>query len=187
MYNFRKIAISTLVGATLVVASGTAQADEVLSYTDYANITNVEVVYRTKTVQRQINCRNQTSQIYQAPRNDHSGNVLGAIIGGVIGNQIGKNGGNRGAATVIGAIGGSVVGGKMQTQNNGTTTTQNTTVCDNVLESVQSRQVDHYRVSYSMGGQNWTMIEQKEPRGNQRKVNVTLQIMESVGNRKYNH
>jgi len=78
-----------------------------------ARVISSTPVVQQVAVPRQV-CNNQTV-VTQAPRSG-AGALLGAVAGGAAGNAIG-NGAGRAAATVIGLVGGAMVGDRIEGSN----------------------------------------------------------------------
>ena len=79
-----------------------------------ARVISSTPVVQQVAVPRQV-CNNQ-AVFTQAPKSG-AGALLGAVAGGVAGNAIGSGGG-RAAATVIGLVGGAMVGDRIEGPNN---------------------------------------------------------------------
>jgi len=107
MNNYVKCVIAgAIVGGMLIVA------DE--AYADAGRVISIEDKYKVVTKRiphNEYTCETVEVPIYGQERFDQGDAIVGGIIGGIIGNQIGKGSG-RTAATGVGAIAGSIIGGK---------------------------------------------------------------------------
>jgi uncharacterized protein YcfJ len=143
----KKSLILPLSVAGLAAATG-AQAQE------FGRVISTTPVIQQVAVPRQV-CNNQ-QVIVEQPKTG-AGAALGAIAGGAVGNQIG-HGGGRAAATVLGVVGGlmlgeRVEGGNQQVQNQQTCTTQ--TFYENRTTS--------YNVVYEFNGKQYTVNMPQDP------------------------
>lgn len=100
-----------LFGALGMAAAFGAQA-QVQSH-EFGRVIGSTPVIQQVAVPRQV-CSNQPVAV-QAPRSG-AGSAIGAIAGGLLGNTIG-HGGGRAAATMLGVIGGAVVGDRIEGNN----------------------------------------------------------------------
>ena len=107
----RNALLKTFVGSAVSAASLVALPASAIDV--LARVISSTPVVQQVAVQRQV-CNNQTV-VTQAPRSG-AGALLGAVAGGAAGNAIG-NGGGRAAATVIGLIGGAMVGDRVEGPN----------------------------------------------------------------------
>ncbi|MFL6694621.1 MAG: glycine zipper 2TM domain-containing protein, partial [Ramlibacter sp.] len=96
----KKSLVLSLIGLGAV---GIAQAQEV------GRVISTTPVIQQYAVPRQV-CSNQQVAVEQ-PKTG-AGGVMGAIAGGAVGNQIG-HGGGRAAATVLGVVGGALLGDRI--------------------------------------------------------------------------
>lgn len=103
--------LKTFVGSAVSAASLVALPASAMDV--LARVISSTPVVQQVAVQRQV-CNNQTV-VTQAPRSG-AGALLGAVAGGAAGNAIGSGGG-RAAATVIGLIGGAMVGDRVEGPN----------------------------------------------------------------------
>ncbi len=93
-----------LLFALVLVASGMALAQ------DYGRVISATPVIQQVTTPRQVCTTEQVS--VQQPRSG-AGALMGAIAGGAIGNSVG-GGSGRTAATVLGVVGGAMVGDRIE-------------------------------------------------------------------------
>jgi uncharacterized protein YcfJ len=78
---------------------------------DIAKVLSATPVVQQVPVPRQV-CSNQEVAV-QAPKSG-AGAVIGAIAGGALGSAAGGHGGGRAAATMLGAVGGAVLGDRIE-------------------------------------------------------------------------
>ena len=103
--------LKTLAGSAVAAAGLVALPASAMDV--LARVISSTPVVQQVAVQREV-CNNQTV-VTQAPRSG-AGALLGAVAGGAAGNAIG-HGGGRAAATVIGLIGGAMVGDRIEGPN----------------------------------------------------------------------
>lgn len=166
------IGLMTLFAAPNANAAGS----NIVTFEQWAQIVNVEAVWKIDTSSRMMNnnhCTQHSSTTYHGDDHNPSNEILGAIIGGVVGNQLGKGSSNRNVTTIIGAIGGGAIANKME---NGHTHNQDVTVCQPQRRVENRRTVDHYIVTYSLNGKQFIMHEYQKPRHMEKKVTVTVQV-----------
>ena len=143
-----KILLTTAVLATLG-ATGAAQAQEM------GRVLSRTAVYQQVAVPRQV-C--SMTQVAVPGQKSGSGALMGAVAGGAVGNAIG-DGTGRALATMVGVIGGTMLGDKIegnppdQTQNQQTCTTQ--TVYENRLVG--------YNVTYEYAGKQYNVQLPQDP------------------------
>jgi uncharacterized protein YcfJ len=112
-------------------------------------------VIQQVAVPRQI-CNNQPVVVEQ-PRSG-AGSAIGAIAGGLIGNTIG-HGNGRAAATVLGVIGGAVVGDRVEA--NGAAQVQNVQQCS--TQTFYENRAVAYDVTYEYAGRQYTVQMPQDP------------------------
>lgn len=100
-------------------------------------------------------CGNETVYIDRQPSG--AGAVLGAIAGGAAGNAIG-GGSGRAAATVIGVIGGALLGNQIERGRPGYQDTQRCTT-----ETYYDNRVIGYDVVYEFAGRQYSTRTQNDP------------------------
>lgn len=143
-----KILLTTAVLATLG-ATGAAQAQEM------GRVLSRTAVYQQVAVPRQV-C--SMTQVAVPGQKSGSGALMGAVAGGAVGNAIG-DGTGRALATMVGVIGGTMLGDKIegnppdQIQNQQTCTTQ--TVYENRLVG--------YNVTYEYAGKQYNVQLPQDP------------------------
>lgn len=143
----------TLVLSTLAVAAGfaavPASAMDIL-----ARVISSTPVVQQVAVPRQV-CSNQPV-ITQSP-NSGAGALMGALAGGAAGNAIG-NGGGRAVATMIGLVGGAMVGDRIEGNN---TQVQNMQQC--TTQTYYENRPSHYNVVYEYQGTQYNTQMANDP------------------------
>ena len=143
----------TFVLSTLVAAAGfaamPASAMDIL-----ARVISSTPVVQQVAVPRQV-CNNQPVMT-QAPKSG-AGALLGAVAGGAAGNAIG-NGGGRALATMIGLVGGAVVGNNIEGSNS---QVQNVTQCS--TQTYYENRPSHYNVVYEYQGTQYNTQMANDP------------------------
>ena len=143
----------TLVLSALAAAAGfaavPASAMDIL-----ARVISSTPVVQQVAVPRQV-CSNQPV-ITQSP-NSGAGALMGAIAGGAAGNAIG-NGGGRAVATVIGLVGGAMVGDRIEGNN---TQVQNMQQC--TTQTYYENRPSHYNVVYEYQGTQYNTQMANDP------------------------
>ncbi len=142
-----------LVLSTLAAAAGfaavPASAMDIL-----ARVISSTPVVQQVAVPRQV-CSNQPV-ITQSP-NSGAGALMGAIAGGAAGNAIG-NGGGRAVATVIGLVGGAMIGDRIEGSNN---QVQNMQQC--TTQTYYENRPSHYNVVYEYQGTQYSTQMANDP------------------------
>lgn len=126
-----------------------AQADE------YARVVSSTPVIAQVAVPRQV-CTQQPVSV--RPQGSGAGAVMGAIAGGAMGNAIG-DGGGRAAATLIGIVGGTIVGDRIE--NSGATETRYVQHCS--LQTFYENRTTGYQVVYEYAGKQYTVQMPNDP------------------------
>ncbi len=116
-------------------------------------ITSTPVVQQI-AVPRQV-CNNQ-QVISEAPKSG-GGALMGAVAGGAVGNSIG-NGGGRALATMIGLVGGAIVGDRIEGTNN---QVQNVQQCS--TQTFYENRASHYNVVYEYQGTQYNVQMTQDP------------------------
>ena len=132
-----------------VLGSVSAQAQDIL-----ARVITSTAVIQQVAVPRQV-C-NTASVISEAP-NSGAGAVMGAIAGGAMGNAVG-NGSGRALATMIGLVGGAVVGNNVEGSRN---QLQNVQQCS-TQTSYENRTL-HYDVVYEYADKRYNIQMPNDP------------------------
>jgi uncharacterized protein YcfJ len=124
-------------------------------------------VVRVTPLMEQVNrprqeCRTEYVQVPQQQQRSAGGAIIGGIAGALLGNQVG-GGSGRSVATAAGAIGGALVGDRVDNNGNQMGGMQEQAVR-------QCRTVDHwesrnngYEVTYDYRGRNYTSIMAQDP------------------------
>ncbi len=143
----------TLVISTVAAAAGLASVPA--SATDIlARVISSTPVVQQVAVPRQV-CSNQPV-ITQAPKSG-AGALVGALAGGAAGNAIG-NGGGRAVATVIGLVGGAMIGDRIEGPN---TQVQNVQQC--TTQTFYENRPSHYNVVYEYQGTQYNVQMLNDP------------------------
>lgn len=141
----------------LSTAASTALLALPASATDIlARVVSSTPVVQQVAVPRQV-CSNQ-QVISQAPKSG-AGALLGAVAGGAAGNAIG-NGGGRALATMIGLVGGAMVGDRIEGSNDQIQNVQNCTT-----QTYYENRPSHYNVVYEYQGTQYSTQMATDPGG----------------------
>ncbi len=148
----KAIAVSSLtaVAALAALSASPASATDIM-----ARVISSTPVVQQVAVPRQV-CSNQ-QYITEAPRTG-GGAILGAIAGGAAGNAIG-DGGGRALATMIGLVGGAIVGDRVE--GGGRQEVQNVQQCS--TQTSYENRPSHYNVVYEYQGTQYTTQMQNDP------------------------
>ena len=144
--------VKTIVSAAIAaaaLASVPASAMDIL-----ARVISSTPVVQQVAVPRQV-CNNQTVMT-QAPKSG-AGALMGALAGGAAGNAIG-NGGGRAAATLIGLVGGAMIGDNIEGPNN---QLQNVQQCS--TQTYYENRASYYNVVYEYQGTQYTTQMANDP------------------------
>jgi uncharacterized protein YcfJ len=131
------------------LASPSASAMDIL-----ARVISSTPVVQQVAVPRQV-CNNE-AVMTQAPKSG-AGALMGAIAGGAAGNAIG-NGGGRAAATMLGLLGGAIVGDRIEGPNS---QVQNVQRC--TTQTFYENRPSHYNVVYEYQGARYTAQMPDDP------------------------
>lgn len=146
---FKTLGVST-VAAAAGLASLPASAMDIL-----ARVISSTPVVQQVAVPRQV-CNDQ-AVITQAPKSG-AGALLGALAGGAAGNAIGGHGGSRAAATVVGVVGGALVGDRVEGSNS---QVQNVRQC--TTQTFYENRASHYNVVYEYSGTQYQVQMVNDP------------------------
>lgn len=143
-----------LIAATALLVASTASAD--------ARDRNIRDVYKTQTTTHPV--QEQVCEQVQVPNPsreqfDQNGAIVGGIIGGLIGSQIGKGDGNK-AAIGVGAITGTIIGGKQEDRNTGYHTEERCTVKTRYRTTYQEV-YSHSEITFFYNGRRQTLRFQR--------------------------
>jgi uncharacterized protein YcfJ len=144
----KTLVISTL-AAVAALAAAPASAEDIL-----ARVISSTPVVQQVAVPRQV-CNNE-AVITQAPKSG-AGALMGALAGGAAGNAIG-NGGGRAAATVLGLVGGAMIGDRIEGPNN---QLQNVQRCS--TQTYYENRPSHYNVVYEYQGTQYNVQMANDP------------------------
>ncbi|MDB5892222.1 MAG: 17 kDa surface antigen [Polaromonas sp.] len=140
-----------LVSAVAVsgLASFSASATDIM-----ARVISSTPVVQQVAVPRQV-CSNQ-AVVSEAPRSG-AGALLGAVAGGAAGNAIG-NGGGRAVATILGVVGGAMLGNNIEGSNS---QVQNVQQCS--TQTYYENRATYYNVVYEYQGTQYNVQMQNDP------------------------
>ena len=144
--------LETIIGsaaAAAALASMPVSAMDIL-----ARVISSTPMVQQVAVPRQV-CTQETVMA-QAPRSG-AGALMGAIAGGAAGNAIG-NGGGRALATMIGLVGGAMVGDRIEGPNN---QLQNVQQC--TTQTFYENRASHFNVVYEFQGAQYSAQMPSDP------------------------
>lgn len=144
----KTLAVSSVVAA-VGLACTPASAMDIM-----APVISSTPVVQQVAVPRQV-CNTQ-AVITQAPKSG-AGALMGALAGGAAGNAIG-HGGGRAAATVIGLMGGAMIGDSIEGPNN---QVQNVQQC--TTQTFYENRTSHYNVVYEYQGTQYNVQMTGDP------------------------
>lgn len=122
---------------------------------DVGRVLSSTPVLQQVAVPRQV-CTNQ--QIAVQPQKSGAGAAMGAIAGGAMGNAIG-HGSGQAAATVIGLIGGAIVGNRIE----GAPAPQMQTVQNCSTQTLYENRTVAYNVVYEFAGRQYSVQMPNDP------------------------
>jgi uncharacterized protein YcfJ len=131
-----------------VAASGLAMAQEV------GRVISSTPVVQQIAVPRQV-CSNEAVAVQQ-PKSG-AGAVMGALAGGAAGNAVGSGGG-KAVATMLGIVGGAILGDKIE---GGGTSVQNVQRC--TTQTFYENRAVSYNVVYEFGGKQYSVQMPNDP------------------------
>ena len=135
--------------ALMALAAGLCSAQEM------GRVVSSTPVIQQVAVPRQV-CTNQ--QVISPGNKSGAGAAMGAIAGGAIGNAVG-DGSGRAIATVIGLVGGAILGDKVE--GPGQPQTQNVQTCSN--QTFYENRTVYYNVVYEYAGKQYTVQMPNDP------------------------
>ncbi len=144
----KKILVLSALSASGLLAFDASAADILARV-----ITSTPVVNQV-AVPRQV-CN--TQQVITETPKSGGGALLGAVAGGAVGNAIG-NGGGRALATVIGLVGGAMVGDRVEGSNS---QMQNIQQCS--TQTFYENRASHYNVVYEYQGTQYNVQMAQDP------------------------
>lgn len=146
----KKMLVLSAVAASVVgMLPVSASAADIL-----ARVISSTPVVQQVAVPRQV-CNNQ-AVVTEAPKSG-AGALLGAVAGGAAGNAIG-NGNGRALATVIGLMGGAIVGNNIEGSGN---QVRNVQQC--ATQTVYENRASHYNVVYEYQGTQYNVQMPNDP------------------------
>lgn len=145
----KKTLVISTVAAAASLAAVPAFATDIL-----ARVISSTPVVQQVAVPRQV-CSNE-AVVVQAPKSG-AGALMGALAGGAAGNAIG-NGGGRAVATVIGLVGGAMIGDRIEGPN---TQVQNVQQCS--TQTFYENRPSHYNVVYEYQGTQYNVQMANDP------------------------
>ena len=137
------------VAAATLAFAGTALAQE------QGRVISSQAVIQQVAVPRQV-CNNQ--QVAVQGQKSGAGGLMGAIAGGAIGNNVGAGSG-RGVATVIGVIGGAMMGDRVE----GAPPVQMQTVQNCSTQTFYENRTSGYNVVYEYNGKQYNVQMPNDP------------------------
>lgn len=155
----KPLLLPVMAGVIAASATGLAQAGN-----EKARVVSSTPIYETVSVPREV-CR--AEQVVVPGRSSGAGAIMGGIAGGAMGNAIG-GGSGRAIATVLGVVGGAVLGDRIE--GRGPATTQTVQRCQ--TEYVSEQRPAGYNVVYEYAGRRYSMQTEQAP-GRYVNVNVT--------------
>jgi len=145
----KKTLLVSAVGALAALACIPASAVDIM-----ARVISSTPVVQQVAVPRQV-CSNQPV-VFQQP-NSGAGALMGALAGGAAGNAIGSGGG-RAVATMIGLVGGAIVGDSIEGSNQ---QVQNVQQC--TTQTFYENRASHYNVVYEYQGTQYSAQMATDP------------------------
>ena len=136
----------TLAIATTAAASGAQEVGRVIS---------TQAIVQQVATPRQV-CSDQQVEVF-SPKSG-AGAAMGAVAGGAIGNAVGRGAGNA-AATVIGVLGGAVLGDQIE----GDRAPQIQTVRNCSTQSFFENRTVAYQVIYEYAGRQYSVQMPNDP------------------------
>ena len=139
---------------TTLVLSASLAASQVWAVDILARVISSRPVVQQVAVPRQV-CNNQ--QVVTQSQRSGGGALLGAVAGGAVGNAIG-DGNGRALATVIGLVGGAVVGDRVEGSNQ---QVQNIQQC--TTQTFYENRASHFNVVYEYQGTQYSTQMANDP------------------------
>ena len=157
----KPVLLPLLAGVTgLLTLSGNAQAQS----EERGRVISSTPVVQQVTVPREV-CRDETVTV--PGRKSGAGALIGGIAGGAMGNAVG-NGSGRALATMIGLVGGAIVGDRVE--GGGQPSTQVVRQCG--TQSFYENRTVAYNVVYEYAGRQYSVQMPQDP-GKYIRLNVT--------------
>jgi uncharacterized protein YcfJ len=139
---------------TTLVLSASLAASQVWAAVIQARVISSTPVVQQVAVPRQV-CNNQ--QVISESQKSGGGALLGAVAGGAVGNAIGSGNG-RALATVIGLVGGAMVGDRVEGSNQ---QVQNVQQC--ATQTFYENRTSHFNVVYEYQGAQYSTQMANDP------------------------
>ena len=139
---------------TTLVLSASLAASQVWAADILARVISSTPVVQQVAVPRQV-CNNQ--QVVTESQKSGGGALLGAVAGGAVGNAIG-NGSGRALATVIGLVGGAMVGDRVEGSNQ---QVQNVQQC--TTQTFYENRASYFNVVYEYQGTQYSTQMANDP------------------------
>jgi uncharacterized protein YcfJ len=146
--RLRTLLVSSVAGAAALLGLPVSAMDIL------ARVVSSTPVVQQVAVPRQV-CNHQ-AYVTQAPRSG-AGALMGALAGGAAGNAIG-DGGGRAAATMLGLVGGAILGDRIEGGGN---QVQNVQQC--TTQTFYENRASHYNVVYEYQGTQYTAQMLNDP------------------------
>jgi uncharacterized protein YcfJ len=137
------VRLSAMAGVIALLAAGAAQAQE-----EQGRVISSTPVMQQVAVPQDV-CRDETVTVQG--QKSGAGALVGGIAGGAMGNAIGKGSG-RAAATIIGVIGGAIVGDRIE----GDGPSRNETVRNCSTQTFYENRTVAYNVVYEYAGRQYS-------------------------------
>ncbi len=147
--RYTRLATVLALSAGAALASTASQAQEVM-----ARVLSSTAVMQQVAVPRQV-CSNQ--QVIQQVQPSGAGAAMGAIAGGAVGNAIG-GGTGRDIATVIGLVGGAIIGNRVEGTRDEVRNVQQCTT-----QTSYENRILHYDVIYEYEGKRYSIKMPNDP------------------------
>lgn len=146
----RKVLLPIVTGAIALVTMGAAQAQD-----ERGRVISSTPVIQQVAVPREV-CQNVS--VREPARGSGAGALIGGIAGGAMGNAVG-NGNGRAAATMIGVLGGAILGNRIEGRGQDNVRTVQECTTQNSYEN----QTVGYNVVYEYAGRQYSMQTDREP------------------------
>ena len=162
------VLISLFLGSQLVIAG---------SYTDYANVTAVEKVYKQyRTEEPYQECYIQET-LQNAGDGSATNEIIGAILGGAIGNKLGEGDGKE-VMTLAGIVLGASMANDAEKANSTGQVVVSQEVCETKVKTSIERRLSHYLINISYVGRDLSFTSKRRPYDDVIKVKVTVSSLD---------
>jgi uncharacterized protein YcfJ len=145
---------------------------------DYAKVLSAQPIIRYVTISTPVRECRQDVEYYTVDRRARgtgAATLVGAIVGGVVGHQFGSGRGND-AATVAGTLIGAAVGNDSSRRRNGYSQVEYSRPvqrCDTVIREREEERIDGYNVVYRYHGQKYATRMPYDP-GRELRIRVDV-------------